>query len=181
MSKRLLVLDTPLPGLKTIDRDTLKDTRGFFERLFCIHELSQHLQSRQIVQINHTLTVNKGTVRGMHYQTGDAAETKIVTCIRGEVFDVAIDVRKGSPTYLSWHSVILSESNFRSFLIPEGFAHGLQTLSDNCELLYFHTKTFNSEAEAGLNPKDPRLNINWPLQIRDLSERDANLPMFPSL
>lgn len=178
MSDRLLVLDTPLEGLKIINRIPLRDTRGYFERLFCIKELSNFIQVKQIAQVNHTVTLNRGTVRGMHYQRGDAAEAKFVTCIRGEVFDVAVDVRVDSPTYLSWHAVILSESNLSSFLIPEGFAHGVQTLSDSCELLYLHTKEFSADAQAGLNPKDPLLGIDWPLQITDISHKDANCELL---
>ena len=130
-----------------------------------------------IVQINHTLTVMRGTVRGLHFQYPPHAEIKIVSCLRGEVFDVAVDLRQGSPTFLQWHGEILSASNHRTLLIPEGFAHGFQTLSDDCELLYFHTAAYQPSAEGGLNAQDPKLNIFWPETVVELSSRDAGQPL----
>lgn len=173
---RLSFHKTPLEGVLALDRKPIRDDRGFIERIFCQEELGASLAGKTIRQINRTLTRKKGTVRGMHFQYPPYAETKIVSCFRGKVLDIAIDLRKGSSTYLKHHSEILSVENLRSLLIPEGFAHGFQALSSDCELLYFHTADYNVEAEGGINSLDPTLNINWPLTVAERSERDCNLP-----
>jgi dTDP-4-dehydrorhamnose 3,5-epimerase len=164
---------TPLPDLKVLVRKPLSDSRGYLERMFCLEELRGILTSRCIVQGNHTLTSNKGTVRGMHFQRAPHAEMKLVSCLRGSVFDVAVDLRKGSPTFLRWHAEILSAENHRTLVIPEGFAHGFQAMTDNCEMLYLHTASYVQDAEGGLNPRDSRLAIAWPLPITEMSPRDA--------
>lgn len=173
---RFNVTDLPLSGLKLIQRQRLGDARGFLARLFCAEELALAGWKKPIVQINHTHTAKRGMVRGMHYQTPPHAEMKLVSCIRGEVFDVAVDLRAGSPTFLQWHAETLSADNGRALLIPEGFAHGFQALADGCEMLYFHTAAYCKEAEGGLHVLDPRLDIHWPLPISDLSQRDAEHP-----
>jgi len=175
MSRHFDILDTPLEGLRLIQRKPIGDTRGRFERLYCSDEFQGLMPGKGIVQINHTLTTKRGTVRGMHFQRSPYAETKFVSCLRGEVFDVAVDLRQGSPTLLYWHAEVLSADNHRTLLIPEGFAHGFQTLADECEVLYFHTAVYQPGAEGGLNPRDPRLAIHWPEAITELSERDAAL------
>jgi dTDP-4-dehydrorhamnose 3,5-epimerase len=169
---------TPLHGLKVIERKLIGDSRGFLERLFCQETLNSLLQGKTIRQINRTLTQNKGTVRGLHFQYPPHAETKIVTCIKGQVWDVAVDLRRGSSTFLQHHAVLLSEDNHQSYLIPEGFAHGFQTLSPDCEMLYFHTADYNADAEGALNACDPRLAIHWPQPIAKRSERDKNHAML---
>ena len=178
MTERFNVQDTPLPGLKVLERKPLGDQRGFLERVFCADELAPLLAGKPLLQINHSLTRKKGAVRGFHFQNPPHAETKIVTCLRGQVFDIAVDVRPDSSTYLNWHGVVLSEDNFLSFLIPEGFAHGFQTLTENCELLYLHTAAYHPSAEAAFNPRDPALSVNWPLDISELSQRDISHPMI---
>jgi dTDP-4-dehydrorhamnose 3,5-epimerase len=175
---RFTVTDLPLAGLKPIERQRLGDSRGFLSRLFCAHELAAAGWHKPIVQINYTHTTQRGTVRGMHYQQPPHAEMKLVTCIQGEVWDVAVDLRTGSPTFLHWHAELLSADNQRAMLIPEGFAHGFQTLSDHVALLYCHTAPHNSAAEAALNAQDPRLAIQWPITITELSSRDANHPLI---
>ena len=172
------ILDTPLQGLKVIQRKPKGDERGYLERMFCQETLKPFLSGKGIAHINHTVTVRRGTVRGMHFQYPPHAETKIVSCLRGEVYDVAVDLRLDSPTFLNWHAQILNASEHRSLLIPEGFAHGFQTLTEECELLYFMSAPYHSEAEGGLNPMDPRLNISWPEPITKLSARDAGHPML---
>jgi dTDP-4-dehydrorhamnose 3,5-epimerase len=167
------ILNTPLHGMKLIQRNPIGDHRGYLERMFCGEELQSFIPDRGIVQINHTMTAKRGTVRGMHFQYPPYAETKIVSCLHGEVFDVAVDLRQGSPTFLHWHAEILSANNHRTLLIPEGFAHGFQTLSEGCELLYFHTAAYRSVAEGGLNALDSRLNIRWPETVIERSPRDA--------
>lgn len=178
MSNRFDILDTPLEGLKIIQRKPIGDYRGCLERLFCVEEMKALVLDKSIAQINHTLTARRGTVRGLHYQYPPHAETKFVSCLRGEVFDVAVDLRRDSPTFLHWNAEILSASNHKTFAIQEGFAHGFQTLTEECEMLYFHTATYQPGAEGGLNVKDPRLAIQWPLAITELSKRDAAHPML---
>lgn len=178
---RFRVTDLPLASLKLIERIRLGDARGFLSRLFCVEELSVAGWNRPVVQINHTYTARCGTVRGMHFQRPPHAELKLVSCLRGEVWDVAVDVRAGSNTFLRWHAERLSGENGLALLIPEGFAHGFQSLTDNVELLYCHSVAYTPTAEAGLNPKDPMLAIAWPLQISELSPRDAEHPMLNEL
>jgi len=170
---RFAVTDLPLTGLKLVVRQRLGDSRGFLSRLFCAEELSAAGWRKPIAQINHTYTALCGTVRGLHLQHPPHAEMKLVSCIRGEVWDVAVDVRAGSPTFLQWHAQCLSADNGRALLIPEGFAHGFQALTDDVELLYCHAAAYNASAETGLNPQDARLAITWPLPITELSVRDA--------
>src|ERR1019366_6856416 len=177
MSSRFDVLDTPLQRLKLIQRKPIGDHRGYLERMFCAEELQSLILGKGIVQINHALTAKRGTVRGLHFQYPPHAETKFVSCLRGEVFDVAVDLRQGSPTFLHWHAEILSADNHRTLLVPEGFAHGFQTLTEDCELLYFHTAAYQPSAEGGLNAQDPRLNIRWPAAMTELSPRDAAHPL----
>jgi len=172
------IADAPLPGLKLIRRKPLGDRRGFLERMFCTEEFQSLLPGKRIEQINHTLTTGRGTVRGLHFQYPPHAEAKIVSCLRGEVFDVAVDLRQGSATFLQWHAEILSADNHTTLWIPEGFAHGFQTLTEDCEMLYFHTAAYRAAAEGGLNPQDPGLNIRWPEPIAQLSPRDAAHPML---
>lgn len=173
---RFTVLDLPLPGLKRVERQNLGDARGFLSRLFCAEELAYVGWRKPVAQINQTVTARRGAVRGLHFQHPPHAEMKLVSCLRGAVFDVAVDLRKGSPTFLRWHAEELSSENQRALLIPEGFAHGFQALSDDCELLYLHSAPYTAAAEGGLNPRDTTLAIAWPLAISGLSDRDAAHP-----
>ena len=170
---RFLVCDTPLTGLKLIERKPVGDARGFLSRLFCESELAAAGWTRGIAQINHTLTRKQGAVRGMHFQRAPHVEMKLVSCLRGAVWDVAVDLRAGSPTFLKWHAAELSADNHRSLLIPEDFAHGFQTLTADCELLYLHSVAYVPDAEGGLQPQDPALAIAWPLAISEISARDS--------
>jgi dTDP-4-dehydrorhamnose 3,5-epimerase len=149
------------------------DARGFLSRLFCAEELRPAGWTGPIAQINHVHTAREGTVRGMHFQYSPHAETKLISCLRGEVWDVAVDIRAGSPTFLRWHAEILSADNGRALLIPQGFAHGFQAISDDAELIYCHSAPYNVEAEGGLNARDPKLAIAWPLPLGEMSTRDA--------
>jgi dTDP-4-dehydrorhamnose 3,5-epimerase len=175
---RFIVTDLTLSGLKLVERRRLSDARGFFSRFFCVEELGVAGWNKPIAQINHSYNTWRGTVRGMHFQSPPHAEMKLVSCIRGEVWDVAIDVRAGSKTFLRWHAEHLSAENGRALLIPEGFAHGFQTLTSDVELLYCVSAAYAPEAEAGLNAKDPILAITWPLHIAEMSLRDAQHPML---
>jgi dTDP-4-dehydrorhamnose 3,5-epimerase len=178
MSARFDIDATALPGLNVLIRKQYCDSRGWFERMFCIDELQEVLGKRSVVQINHTLTQQKGSVRGMHFQHAPSAEMKFVSCLRGEVFDVAVDLRLGSATFLQWHAELLSADNRKTLAIPEGFAHGFQTLTDDCEMFYLHTAAYDPAAEGGLNPQDPALAITWPLPMTELSARDASHPLI---
>jgi dTDP-4-dehydrorhamnose 3,5-epimerase len=170
---RFTVADTPLHGLKQVQRQRLGDARGSLSRLFCAEELRVAGWEGPVAQINHTVTARAGTLRGMHFQRPPHAEIKFVSCLRGEVFDVAVDLRTGSPTFLQWHAVRLSAENNLALLIPQGFAHGFQSLTDNVELLYCHSAAYAPAAECGLNPMDERLAIAWPLPVTEMSVRDA--------
>jgi dTDP-4-dehydrorhamnose 3,5-epimerase len=174
VSDRFELISTLLSGLTVIERKPFVDDRGLFERLFCAEELRSAGILKPIVQINRSLTRLKGTVRGMHFQYPPHSEIKIVSCLRGEIFDVAVDIRSGSPTFLQWHGEVLSAENFQSLLIPEGFAHGFQTLSDDCELLYLHTAAYAPQAEGALNVQDSRLGIAWTDPITEMSDRDRS-------
>ena len=170
---RFTVEATPLAGLRLVQRQRIGDARGFLARVFCADELRDAGWTRPIAQVNHTFTARRGTVRGMHFQHPPHAEMKLVSCLRGEVWDVAVDLRAGSPTFLQWHAAVLSAENGHALLIPEGFAHGFQALSDDAEMLYCHSAAYTSGAEGGLNPRDPRLGVRWPLPITEISQRDA--------
>lgn len=172
MNARFDIQPTPITGLNLLLLKRTGDSRGYLERLYCRDELEKVAHGRSILQINHTVTAIRGTVRGLHFQRPPYAETKFVTCLRGEVFDVAVDIRRGSPTFLRWYAERLSPGAQKMLVIPEGFAHGFQTLTDDCEMLYFHTAAYSPEAEDGLNVRDPGLGINWPLTIAEISARD---------
>lgn len=162
----------PIPDLLVIERRRFGDERGFFSRFFCREELADFGANGTIAQINHTMTRMKGTIRGMHFQRAPHGEAKFVSCLAGSIFDVAVDLRPGSPTYLQWHGEVLSAENGRSMMIPGGFAHGFQTLTEGCELIYLHDKPYTPEAEGGLNALDPKLAIGWPLPVAQMSARD---------
>lgn len=175
-STRFDMIDTPLAGLKMIQRKPIEDARGFLCRFFCAEELFSIGFHKPIAQINHTLTHKIGAVRGLHFQYAPAAEAKFISCIKGEVYDVAVDIRQGSPTFLRWHAELLSADNYKSFFIPEGFAHGVQALTDNCEMLYLHSESYKPETVGALNVLDPKIAIKWPLEISELSDRDRGHP-----
>ena len=170
--------NTAISGLKVVERQYLNDSRGFFSRLFCSNELSAAGWNRPIVQINHSFTHKKGAIRGLHFQYPPFAEMKLVTCLKGAVWDLAVDLRSNSSTFLQWHAEELSSVNCRSLLIPEGFAHGFQTLTDDCELIYQHSNEYSPTAEAGLNFGDPMLAIDWPLEIAEIAVRDKQHHML---
>ena len=175
---RFQIQTTALTGLTVVTRSKLGDTRGFLSRLFCAQELAAAGWHKQVAQINHTFTARAGSLRGMHYQQVPHAEMKLVQCLQGEIWDVAVDLRPASPTYLQWHGEKLSADNARALLIPEGFAHGFQTLSADCVLLYVQSAAHHAGAEAGLRFDDPALAIAWPLPVTEISERDQHHPLL---
>lgn len=157
------------------------DSRGHLTRLFCAEELEEMGWKFPVAQINHTVTKATGVVRGMHYQNPPYAEAKLVSCIRGEIWDVAVDLRRDSLTFLQWHAEKLSSDNKKALLIPKGFAHGFQTMTTDVELIYLHSNAYHPEGEAGLNPFDPQLKIHWPLAVAQVSERDRSHPAITDL
>ncbi|MDB5799584.1 MAG: dTDP-4-dehydrorhamnose 3,5-epimerase [Rhodocyclales bacterium] len=164
---------TPLSGVYILERMLRGDERGWLQRMYCANELSELGVSKSVAQSSLTFTRQKGAVRGMHFQYSPMAETKLVSCLQGKVFDVAVDLRAGSPTFLKWHAEVLSFEAANTLLIPAGFAHGFQTLTEDCQLLYFHTSAYSPPHEGGVNPQDPKLAIAWPLAITEISERDS--------
>lgn len=171
-------LPTPIAGLKVVQRKALEDARGSLSRVFCGEAFADLGFQAPVAQINLTCTGHRGAVRGLHFQHPPHAEIKVVSCLKGRVWDVAVDLRAGSPTFLHWHAEELSSTNLRSLYIPEGFAHGYQTLEADCELLYLHSVPHHPEAEGALHVRDPRLALSWPLPIQDLSARDAGHPFL---
>ena len=165
-------IETKIKDLYVAELEPLSDKRGLFVRSYCDKELEKINIIKKIKQINHSLTSAVGAVRGLHFQYPPHAETKIVRCISGEVFDVAIDLRRESETYLQWHGEYLSVENYKMMVIPEGFAHGFQVIKQNTELLYLHTASYTPELELGILFNDEQIGIKWPLQITDISERD---------
>lgn len=174
----MTIKPTPLAGLYEVHGTTGSDARGRFSRLFCEQEFADIRPGLHFTQINLSQTAAKGSVRGMHYQRPPAAEAKLVRCLQGRVFDVAVDARADSPTFLQWHAMELSGDSDRAFFIPEGFAHGFQTLTDDAQLLYMHTAPWTPIAEAGLRHDDPRLAIAWPDAITLVSERDRGFALL---
>lgn len=172
------VADTPLAGLKIVTSAPYQDSRGAFLRLFCERELRSLLGDRQIAQINFSMTKMTGTVRGLHFQYPPHAELKMVRCLHGRVWDIAVDLREGSSTFLQWHAQELTPGGAEMMVIPEGFAHGFQTLEPNSELLYLHTNFYDQTSEAGVRHDDPKLAIAWPLTALDLSPRDLSHPLL---
>jgi dTDP-4-dehydrorhamnose 3,5-epimerase len=175
---RFEIQSTALPGVHVLERKPIGDRRGRLERMFCARDLGDVLGARGIAQINLTATAKQGTVRGMHFQRAPHAEMKFVSCLRGRIFDVALDLRRGSPTFLRWHAEELSPDNHRTLVIPEGCAHGFQALAADCEVLYFHTAAYEPSSESGVSPQDSRVAIAWPEDIAELSPRDASHPQL---
>lgn len=172
----LRLIELPLPGLFCLQHRVHEDGRGRFARLFCEGGLAAFGRPFHVRQINHSRTAEQGAVRGLHYQRPPHAEAKLICCLRGAVWDVAVDIRRGSPTFLHWHAERLEAGDGRSLLLPEGFAHGFQALSADAELLYLHSADYAPGHEGGLAADDPRLAIDWPLPIEQRSPRDAGHP-----
>ncbi len=169
---------TAIPGVMVVETGRHTDHRGSFSRLYCERELAPTLGNRRIVQINHSRTSAVGAIRGMHFQRPPHAEMKLVRCLKGRVWDVAVDLRASSPTFLNWHAEELTPENTRMLVIPEGCAHGFQVMEPDSELLYLHTAFYTPNAEGGIRHDDPRVGIAWPLRVTDISLRDAAHPLI---
>jgi len=174
MSQHFDFIETSIDGLFRINRKPIVDNRGFFNRFFCAKEFKNIGFVDPVAQINHTFTKHKGAIRGMHFQYPPHSETKIITCLQGEILDVAVDIRRDSTTFLQSHTEVLSADNQSSMCIPSGFAHGFQALTENCQLIYLHSSFYTPDSEGALNALDPTLAIDWPMQISEISERDRN-------
>lgn len=178
MSAKFVFHKTAIASLHGIELKPHSDQRGCFERLFCAEEFKELGLRREIAQINHSMTRQKGVIRGLHFQYPPFVETKIVRCLRGAIFDVAVDLRANSATFLQWHGEILSAENGNMLYIPEGCAHGFQTIAPDAELLYLHTEYYHPEAEGGLHYADPRLGIKWMLACAEISVKDQCYPFI---
>jgi dTDP-4-dehydrorhamnose 3,5-epimerase len=169
---------TTLEGAYTIELDRIGDDRGFFARFFCSKEFSKAGLIDSFVQINNSLTKDKGTLRGMHYQLPPSAEVKVVRCIQGALFDIILDLRPDSPTFGKWHGDTLSAENRRMMYVPRGFAHGFITLEENTEAFYLAGAEYAAEQERGIRYNDPKFNIEWPIEPNIISKKDENWPDF---
>jgi dTDP-4-dehydrorhamnose 3,5-epimerase len=168
----------PIAGAAIAQTNPYADHRGLFGRLFCREELGRFLGERDIVNVNFSRTSKVGAVRGLHFQHPPKTEMKLVRCLRGKVFDVIVDLREGSPTFLHWHGEILSAENLRMMILPEGVAHGFQTMENDTEMLYLHTEFFSPAHDSGVRYDDPRIGIDWPLSVAQLSYKDTNYPLI---
>jgi dTDP-4-dehydrorhamnose 3,5-epimerase len=170
--------ETSLKGVYVIDLEPFGDSRGTFMRTFCKREFAVIGHMKEFVQMNHSVNKQRGTVRGLHYQVSPSYEIKLIRCIRGGVLDVVLDLRKDSPTYLQWTGVELSADNRKMIYIPEGCAHGFQTIEDDTELLYHHTMYYSSADERGIRYNDPCVNVSFPLPVAAISEKDLSHPLL---
>ncbi|MCC4241360.1 dTDP-4-dehydrorhamnose 3,5-epimerase [Thalassospira povalilytica] len=169
---------TNIAGVDLIELETHEDNRGFFARSFCVDELGDNGHDFAVHQANLSFNHHAGTLRGMHYQAAPVGDPKIVRCIAGRIFDVVIDLRAGSPTYCQWTGAELSAQNRKSFIIPEGCAHGFITLDDNSEVMYLMGAPFEANLAAGVRWNDPAFAIDWPITPSVINDRDANYPDY---
>ena len=170
--------EAPLKGSFIIDLQPFQDERGWFARYYCEDEFKTIGHTKEWVQLNHSVTNKKGSLRGMHYQLKPFTEIKLIRCISGAVFDVIVDLRENSESFLQWFGFELSASNKKMLYIPEGFAHGFQCLSDDCQLLYHHSEFYRPGAEGGILYNDPMIKITWPIDVTVISTRDKEHPLL---
>lgn len=174
----MIFTETPVPGALVVDLNTLSDTRGFFARAWCRKEFADNGHIIDISQANVSFNKYQGTLRGMHMQKKPHEETKIVSCTKGAVFDVLVDLRPSSPTFKQWYGTELTEDNHRMLVIPEGCAHGYQTLADNSQVFYLVSESYAPDSEVGLLYNDPEIGISWPVPVKEISDKDANNMSF---
>jgi dTDP-4-dehydrorhamnose 3,5-epimerase len=170
----MIFTETPIPGAYLIDLEKRGDDRGFFARAFCEREFTAHRLATGFVQVNNSLSAQRGTLRGMHYQLAPKAETKLVRCIRGALYDVILDLRPGSATFGQSFGAELTAENRRMMCVPKGFAHGFITLADDTEAFYFVDEFYAPELERGVRWDDPRFQLRWPIAPAVISDKDAN-------
>lgn len=174
----MIFTETPLTGAWVLDLERRGDDRGFFARTFCQHEFTDHGLEPVVAQCNLSWNARAGTLRGMHYQLPPAAETKLVRCTAGAIYDVIVDLREGSPTYLQHFGVELTAENRRALYVPALFGHGYQALTDGAEVTYQVGEFYTPGAERGLRHDDPALGIEWPIPVTEISEKDATWPLL---
>jgi dTDP-4-dehydrorhamnose 3,5-epimerase len=174
----MIFTETKLKDAYIIELKKMGDQRGFFARAWCQREFDEHGLVSQVVQANLSYNKAKGTLRGMHYQRAPYAETKLIRCIRGALYDVIIDLRPDSPTYMQWLGVELTTENHKMLYVPEGFGHGFQTLVDNTEAFYQVSEFYTPNAEGGIRYDDPAFNIEWPLEVQVISDKDKSWPDY---
>lgn len=172
----MLFTETKLKGAFIIEIKQLTDERGFFGRSWCKREMEEHGLNGNVVQSNTSFSKTKGTLRGLHYQKHPYEETKLMRCTKGAIYDVIVDLRRDSPTFLQWIGVELTENNYKMLYVPENFAHGFVTLADNSEVTYLVTEYYTAGAEAGIRFDDKKLDIRWPVPVTVVSEKDRNHP-----
>ena len=172
----MIFAETPLPGAYVIELDKHQDERGFFARSWCAREFAAKGLDPHLVQCNVSFNKLKGTLRGLHYQIPPHAEAKLVRCTKGSLYDVIVDLRKASPTFLRWFAIELTAANHRMLYIPNLFAHGFQTLEDDTEIFYQMSEFYEPAASKGLRWNDPKLSINWPAADRTMSQKDQAYP-----
>ncbi len=172
------ITKTKLDGVVIIEPDVFGDNRGFFMESWNKKKMAEAGLNYDFVQDNHSKSTVKGTLRGIHFQKGDKAQTKLVRCVKGAVFDVAVDLRKNSPTFKQWVGVELSEENKKQLLIPRGFGHGFVTLTDDVEFLYKADNYYAPEADAGVRWNDPEIGVEWGIEVPILSEKDKKNPFL---
>ncbi|MCL5062106.1 MAG: dTDP-4-dehydrorhamnose 3,5-epimerase [Nitrospirae bacterium] len=171
-------IETKLKGAYVIELEPIEDERGFFARSFCKKEFEKHGLNSHIVQCNISYNRKKGTLRGMHYQIAPYEEAKLVSCMRGAIYDVIIDLRKDSATYCQWIAVELTAKNYRMLYIPKDFAHGFQTLKDNTVVFYQMFEFYHPECAGGVRWNDPTFGIDWPLSVKIISKKDSSYKDF---
>ncbi|GGF92242.1 dTDP-4-dehydrorhamnose 3,5-epimerase [Paenibacillus abyssi] len=174
----MIILETHLPDLKLIEPAVFGDHRGFFMESYNEKTYQKHGIMQTFIQDNHSLSVEAGVLRGLHYQLHPQAQTKLVRCTAGSIYDVVVDIRKGSPTYGQWQGFILSAANKRQLLVPQGFAHGFCTLVPNCEVMYKVDALYSPDHDRGIAWNDPTLGIDWPTSAPILSDKDTKHPML---
>ena len=173
----MVFIETKLKGVYIIEPEKIEDERGFFARTFCCHEFEAHGLNPRIAQCSVSFNRGKGTLRGMHYQVAPYEETKLVRCTMGAIYDVAVDLRRDSPTFKQWVATELTAENRRMFYIPEGLAHGFQTLQDSSEVSYQMSVPYDPEGARGLRWNDGAFGISWPLEPITISKRDRTWPL----
>ena len=174
----MIFTETKLKGAYIIDIEKRTDDRGFFARAWCQNEFEAQGLVARVVQTNLSYNIRKGTLRGMHYQVAPYAETKLVRCTKGGIYDVIIDLRPDSSTYKQWVGVELTGDNYRMLFVPEGFAHGFQTLADDVEVTYQVSQFYTPGAEGGIRYDDPTFGIEWPLPVQVISDKDQSWPAY---
>jgi dTDP-4-dehydrorhamnose 3,5-epimerase len=171
-------IETPLKGSYVVELAPFRDERGLFARTFCKKEFKKINHGKEFVQINHSATLQKGSIRGLHYQVPPGCEIKLIRCVKGKVFDVIVDIRNDSSTFLDYFAVELSEQNMKMIYVPEGFAHGFQTLAPNSQLIYHHSNYYSPADERAIRYDDPLIGIKWPLKPSVVSQKDQSYDLL---